>query len=151
MDEKNKDKQVPEIKINNEALKSLTNNLLKNDDSINALMKIATNLLGDGSLLNSVKDVNKLKQSTSLNSVSTVENKDLTPANETSSAQIEMKKELLNMQAELANQLSTISATMTNYFTDLKAEVAELKAQNEKLLEQISKIQHNYKIKKKKK
>ncbi|PLS07154.1 hypothetical protein [Neobacillus cucumis] len=64
--------------------------------------------------------------------------------------QTELSNDISAIETILANLFSAMKEEFTKQFLEIHAELTDLKVQNEKLVEQISYIQNNFKIKKKK-
>ncbi|MCL6570997.1 MAG: hypothetical protein K6T88_04860 [Bacillus sp. (in: Bacteria)] len=121
----------PENLVDKNAIMNLANNLMKNEKTIDmgSIMRMATNLLTDDSLMNATKELGKFKQSPSPQPTTAIEDHS------------DIESSILNdLLKKLAIDVAKISK-----------ELATIKEQNTNLLEQISILGKDYKIKKKKK
>ncbi|MEH7118222.1 hypothetical protein V7128_12475 [Neobacillus vireti] len=152
----------------------------ENTFDMGSIMRMATNLLKDEKLLKDfgklkqnatmnlpIIDESKLlpaNEKVSVKPAATDKVLDVQEelSNHLSAMKEEYFKQFADIQAELSNDISAIETILANLFSAMKeeftkqfveihSELADLKGQNEKLIEQISYIQNNYKIKKKNK
>jgi hypothetical protein len=128
------------LNVDNEALKNLAENLLKNEKSLGPIMQMATNFLGSESLLSSIKEqvlANKLsmnneKQENTFPSV--IQNQE----NFTKDILMELKalSQKLDNFTNLTLELRSLSQrlnTITNDISSIRKELQYLGKQNDRL------------------
>ena len=103
--------------IDKDAVMNLANNLIKNENSIdiNSIMRMATNLLKDDSLMNSVKDLGKVKKIPTLKVPKVPDNQEKTALaliheqlEKIANDLLEVKRELTNLTEQNKNLLTLI-------------------------------------------
>jgi len=122
----------PSNNKNVDLIKELTNNLQNNGNSIdlNSLVKIATPLLKNEAVMNSVLDISKKKQSSEVNSEISSTNEQI----EHTLLKLEkLDQELVEIKTRLANKLFEVS--ISDEISTIKSELIELKKQNSYLTE----------------
>lgn len=135
--------------IDKESIKNLTNNLVKNENSIDfsSLIKLATPLLKNESVLNSVMELSKVKETgktqTSSESKGTVES-DLLHANLE-----KVVHELAELKKEVTNKLSILENVNVKDLSEIKSELLLLKSQNHYLTGLVEELYNSRKKKKK--
>lgn len=134
MNENNDEKSVINkgITVDNETVKNLAGNLLKNEKSLGSIMQLATNLLKNDSILNSITERAIANQSSKNTVIKDAEKQVNTAPSVT--------QNLENDTTDISLELSSLSKKLDNiinHISDLKKELQDLKEQNRKILKKV--------------
>ena len=145
MSEKNNEnnEQYPALHLDKDRLRDLTNNLINSENSIDlgSLVSVASNLLKNQSVLNTVSALAKTEENDIQDSPNSIEVKKQTDRDTSS----EMVNDFSNRALGISNDLTALRDIITNEFSDIKN---QLKKQNSYLKELTREI---YKYRKSKK
>jgi hypothetical protein len=148
-DREKQESTTSQLQEKKEAIMNLANNMIKNENTFDmgSIMKMATTLLKDETLMNSVKDLGGLKQSTPIKFAAKNLPKAL-PASFRSDKtenndviRLELPNPLADIRAEVTNQFNELQDQLAGMLSNLQAELAAVKEQNAKLLEYITNLE----------
>ncbi|PFO01460.1 hypothetical protein COJ85_17255 [Bacillus sp. AFS076308] len=131
-------------------LTNLTNNLTKNDNALDLgpLVRMASTLLTNQSVLNTVSELTKTNQNDIQDPPNSSELKEQTEHDSFSEKLEEIVNNFSVRTLEISNEISALKEIITNELTDLKNELYQVKKQNKYLKELTKEIYKNQKNKK---